>query len=162
MRKILIPPHPLLSTHKYMSGPQSFSLTFAECFPAGSPTDLCTPHRWGGVSSGAKVLCHLDRHSQGCSYAHICTYTFAITHTEKHLELVTGLRGRAECVHACEYKCGAWGILGCRLFIATGCCSNLQIWNKRNEHTHIMHTIFLDCTNNLQRLKGLWHAIIRR
>ncbi len=66
--------------------------------------------------------------THACSCAHIHThthtyrYTPVITHTDKHLDLVTGLGGRVEyCVRACMYKWGVWGILGCRLFSAGGC-----------------------------------------
>lgn len=38
------------------------------------------------------------------AHVHTYRYTLVITHTDKHLDLITGLRGRVEyCVHASVY-----------------------------------------------------------
>ena len=67
------------------------------------------------------------------AHVHTYRYTPVITHTDKHLDLVTGLERELNtvrmpvcvcvcvCVCTCVYKWGVWGILGCRLFGAGGC-----------------------------------------
>lgn len=110
------------NTHTH--GPLLLSFSYLlSVFLHGPPgVAALRPLRWGEVRFGATALCHLDIHSDMLVHVHTYRYTFVITHTDKHLDLVTGARRRAEyCVHACVYKWGEWGIRGCSIVSAGGC-----------------------------------------